>query len=162
MIYTAVVGMQDFLTPGNWMITPQYTRVDGLPAPDQSALPSNGITPSSGDIVLCVESRNDHDQTPFKLFEGNGGAFPIIIATYGQLLTLTLDFVLSGKMTLGLGTDKMVLGDALATYCQGVDAVLAALDAWGKTCKPPFPGISTISLYSAWASSNLSSNHKLD
>ena len=171
MLYTAIVQSQSIEDSNQWLIAPQYTHVDGQPAENIYALAANGIVPAVNDLVLCAESRNSFDQSTFRCFDDNGGACPIIIATYSDLLTLMLDFVLKGKMTLGAGSNPMVLGNKLATWAQNVDAAIQALYTWAKTGTPPsggpvdtggippFPGTPA---YNAWDGSELSQNHKLD
>ena len=158
MIYSATVKQAGTDT-GTWIVTPLYTRVDGKPAPDIIALAANGLEPVAGDIVLCAESINPFDHSSVRSFDDNGGACPVIIATFAQLITTLCDVVIKGKVTLGAGSSKMVLGDALATWAQAKDAEIAAIYAWAATVTPAFPG--TPALVN-WASGNLSANHKLD
>lgn len=166
MIYSATIK-QAGETTGEWIVTPLYTRVDGQPAPDITALAANGLEPIAGDIVLCAESINPFDHSSVRSFDNNGGANPIIIATFAQLITTLCDVIIKGKVTLGAGTYKMVLGDPLATWAQAKDAEIAALYAWAATGVAPgptgginpFPGAPAETM---WASSNLSANHKLD
>ena len=74
---------------------------------------------------------------------------------------------LLGKLKLGDGTYKMLLGEELKAWCQAVDNALNALYNWGATGVAPGPtgGISpfpkTPALV-AWSDNNMSSNHKLD
>lgn len=166
MIYSATV-VQAGEDTGTWIVTPLYTRVDGFPAPDIIALATNGLEPVAGDIVLCAEGINPFDHSSVRSFDDNGGANPLIIATFAQLITTLCDVIVKGNMTLGAGTYKMVLGDPLATWAQGITAALQALYAWGATGVAPgptggiapFPGIPAIP---TWESTNLSENHKLD
>ena len=166
MIYSATIK-QAGETAGTWVVTPLYTSVDGLPAPDIIALAANGIEPVAGDIVLCAESINPFDHSSVRSFDNNGGSCPIIIATFAELFTTLLDIVIKGKVILGEGTYKMVLGDPLATWAQAKDAEIAALYAWGATGVAPGPtgGISPFPGTPAevnWNANNLSENHKLD
>ena len=166
MIYSATIK-QAGETAGQWVVTPLYTRVDGLPAPDILALAANGIEPVAGDIVLCAESINPFDHSSVRSFDNNGGSCPVIIATFAELFTTLLDIVIKGKVTLGAGTYKMVLGDPLATWAQAKDAEIAALYAWAATGVAPGPtgGISPFPGTPAevnWNANNLSANHKLD
>ena len=166
MIYSATVKQAGTDT-GTWIVSPLYTRVDGKPAPDILALAVNGLEPIAGDIVLCAENINPFDNSSVRSFDDNGGANPLIIATFQQLITTLCDIIIKGKVTLGAGTYKMVLGDLLATWAQAKDAEIAALYAWAATGVAPgptgginpFPG--TPALVN-WASGNLSANHKLD
>ena len=166
MIYSATIK-QAGETAGTWVVTPLYTRVDGLSAPDIIALAANGIEPVAGDIVLCAESINPFDHSSVRSFDNNGGSCPVIIATFAELFTTLLDIVIKGKVTLGAGTYKMVLGDPLATWAQAKDAEIAALYAWGATGVAPgatggiapFPGTPT---EVNWNANNLSTKHKLD
>ena len=166
MIYTAIAQSEDLIHAGQWVITPQYTRADGTVAPDQNAIVANGIQPTGGDLVLCIDSRNEFDQSTFQIFNDNAGACPVIIATYATLLNLALSVIIK-QLQCGAGGHKMVLGDALATYCQNIDAAIQALYTWGATGVPPgptggiapFPGTPT---YTPWNSATLSPNHTLD
>ena len=166
MIYSATIKQAGTDT-GTWLVTPLYTRDDGQPAPDILALASNGLEPVAGDIVLCAESINPFDHSSVRSFDNNGGACPVIIATFAQLITTLCDVIIKGKATLGAGTYKMVLGDLLATWAQAKDAEIAALYAWAATGVAPGPtgGINPFPGTPApvnWNSSNLSANHKLD
>jgi hypothetical protein len=154
MIYSATIK-QAGETAGTWIVTPLYTRVDGLPAPDILALAANGIEPVAGDIVLCAESINPFDHSSVRSFDNNGGSCPIIIATFAELFTTLLDIVIKGKTTLGAGTYKMVLGDPLATWAQSVDTALSTLSAAVGSVLPAITP-------SLWQATNLSENHKLD
>lgn len=154
MIYSATIK-QTGETAGTWIVTPLYTRVDGLPAPDIIALAANGIEPVAGDIVLCAESINPFDHSSVRSFDNNGGSCPVIIATFAELFTTLCDIIIKGKTTLGAGTYKMVLGDPLATWAQSVDTALSTLSAAvGKVLPAITPSL--------WQSTNLSANHKLD
>jgi len=154
MIYSATIK-QAGETTGEWVVTPLYTRVDGLPAPDIIALAANGIEPVAGDIVLCAESINPFDHSSVRSFDNNGGSNPVIIATFAELFTTLCDIVIKGKVTLGAGTYKMVLGDQLATWAQSVDTALSTLaGAVGSVLPAITPSL--------WQSTNLSENHKLD
>lgn len=172
MIYSAKVKEEGTDT-GTWIVIPAYTRADGQPAPDITALAADGIKPAADDIVLCAESINDFEHNSARSFDDNGGSNPIIIAVFSQLFTTLCDVTIEGdakikgKTELGDGSKKMVLGDDLATWAQKVDAAIQALYTWGQTGVPPgpaggiapFPGTPAAPL---WQSSNLSSNHKLD
>jgi hypothetical protein len=154
MIYSATIK-QAGETAGTWIVTPLYSRVDGLPAPDILALAANGIEPIAGDIVLCAESINPFDHSSVRSFDNNGGSCPIIIATFAELFTTLCDIIMKGKVTLGAGTYKMVLGDPLATWAQSVDTALSTLSAAVGNVLPAITP-------SLWQSTNLSENHKLD
>lgn len=178
MIYSAKVK-QAGIVAGQWIVSPQYTRVDGTVAPDQTALAANGIKPVADDIVLCAESRNAFDHSTFRIFDDNGGACPVIVAVFSQLATtidditieggliVNKDAAIKGKATLGTGSKKMVLGDDLQTWAQKVDAAIQALYTWGATGVAPgpsggivpFPGTPAAP---AWQAASLSQNHKLD
>ena len=164
MIYSARV-VQAGLVAGQWIVTPQYTRIDGNNAPDITALSANGIKPVSGDFVLCVESINSFDHGTSRIFDDNSGACPIIIAVFSQLFTTTDDVTITGKVTLGTGSKKMVLGDDLQTWAQKVDAALQALYTWGALGTgasgsiPAFPGTPALQ---PWNTAALSTKHKLD
>ena len=154
MIYSATIK-QAGETTGTWVVTPLYTRVDGLPAPDIIALAANGIEPVAGDIVLCAESINPFDHSSVRSFDNNGGACPVIIATFAELITTLFDVVIKGKVTLGAGTYKMVLGDPLATWAQSVDMALSTIAGAAG-------GVVPVITPSLWQATNLSENHKLD
>lgn len=164
MIYSAKVKEKG-LTAGTWTVTPHYTTDDGQTALDIIALAADGIEPIVGDVVLCAESINDFDHEKARDFDNNGGANPVIIAVFSQLFTTLCDMTIKGKVTLGTGSKKMVLGEELATWAAAKDAEIAALYAWGKTGTgsagsiPAFPGVPA---ETSWSSSNLSSKHKLD
>lgn len=154
MIYSAKVveaGTDD----GTWLVTPLYTREDGQPAPDILALAANGIEPIAGDIVLCAEGINPFDHSSVRSFDNNGGANPIIIATFAELLTTLCNVIIKGTATLGAGTYKMVLGDQLAIWAQSVDTALTTLSGAAGGVVPAITP-------SLWQSTNLSENHKLD
>ena len=154
MIFSAKI-IQAGTDANTWVVAPAYTHADGLQAENILALAADHIVPAVGDIVLCAEGINTFDHASVRSFDNNGGANPIIIATYAQLLETLCDVIIRGNVTLGQGTKKMVLGDALATWAQSVDTALNTLSAAvGKV----LPAI----VASSWSSSNLSSNHKLD
>ena len=154
MIYSATIKQAGTDT-GTWLVTPLYTREDGQPAPDILALAANGLEPVAGDIVLCAEGINPFDHSSVRSFDNNGGANPLIIATFAELITTLFDVVIKGKVKLGAGTYKMVLGDPLATWAQSVDTALSTLSAAvGKVLPAITPSL--------WQSTNLSANHKLD
>jgi hypothetical protein len=166
MIYCAKV-IKSGDDQGTWYVSPAYTRNDGLPAPDILALSSDSIVPAVGDVVLCVEGINPFDHSSVRSFDNNGGSNPVIIATYAQILETLCDMIIRGKVTLGQGTKKMVLGNPLETWAQAKDAELQALYTWAATgIAPgptgginPFPG--TPALVN-WDTNTLSANHKLD
>jgi hypothetical protein len=72
-----------------------------------------------------------------------------------------------GKITLGEGGKKMLLGDDVQTWAKAIDAALTALYSWAATGVPPgptggiapFPGSPALQ---AWNNANLSKNHQLD
>jgi hypothetical protein len=154
MIYSATVLRQGTDT-GTWIVTPLYTREDGQPAPDILALAADSIVPLVGDIVLCAEGINPFDHSSVRSFDNNYGSNPIIVATFEQLFTTLCDMVVKGKMTLGAGTEKMVLGTALATWARSVDLALSTLSAAVGNVLPAITA-------SVWSAANLSANHKLD
>ena len=160
MIYCATVKSEG-TDAGTWTVSPAYTRVDGQQAPDIIALAVNGIVPEIGDIVLCAEGINPFDHSSVKSFDNNGGANPLIIGTFEQLLTTLCNVVIKGDLTveggatLGLGTFKMVLGESLATWAQSVDLALSTLSSAAGNYVPTI-------VPSVWLSANLSNNHKLD
>lgn len=166
MIFSATIK-QAGTDARTWVVTPLYTRVDGQPAPDITALAANGLEPVVGDIVLCAESINPFDHSSVRSFDNNGGANPLIIGTFSDLITTLFDVVIKGNVTLGTGSKKMVLGESLAIWAQNVDAAIQALYAWGATGVAPGPtgGISPFPgtpAYTVWDNANLSNNHKLD
>ena len=158
MIYSATVKKAGDVQ-GTWIVSPAYTRNDGLPAPDILALSADKIVPAVNDIVLCVEGINPFVHSSVRSFDNNGGSNPVIIATYAQILETLCDMIIRGKVTLGQGSKKMVLGDPLQTWAQAKDAELQALYTWAATATPPFPG--TPALVN-WDTNTLSANHKLD
>ena len=170
MIYSATIK-QAGEDAGTWLVTPHYTRNDGQPAPDILALSADQIVPAVNDIVLCAEGINPFDHSSVRSFDNNGGSNPVIIATYAQIFETLCDMIIRGKVTLGQGTKKMVLGDSLEVWAQNVDAAIQALYTWAKTGTPASSGpVDTGGIptflgtpaYTAWSSANLSTNHKLD
>lgn len=153
-----------------WIVQPHVIELDGEDSPELPALAGQGIKPAVDDIVLCVTSRNNYDHDLQNRANRATGANLIIVAVFSSELTYdsivnilrTLnvggDFNLTGKATLGEGTQKMVLGESLAAYAGQVDAALQAIIAWGATVTPPLSG----AVPSAWSGSNLSTRHKLD
>jgi len=120
MIYAAKVKSEG-QTQGTFIVTPQYTRVDGTDAPDIEALPVFGLEPEIGDVVFCAEGINDFSQAMQMIFNDNGGAYPLIIASLEQVLVFSLSTLqIKGKVKLGDGTDKMILGDTLKTEIQKI------------------------------------------
>jgi hypothetical protein len=159
MIFAAKIKGQG-TTAGTYLVSPLYTRIDGVVAPDIEALPINGLVPATDDIVYCAEGINDFAQSMQLLINENGGAFPIIFASLATSLVYTPDMQLKGKIKLGEGDKKMVLGDPLQTWAQAMDAWALAIDTWARTVlHPPFPGTPALQ---TWQTTNLSENHKLD
>lgn len=167
MIYAATVNGMG-LTAGTYSVTPLYTRIDGTEAPAIDALPINGLVPAAGDTVYCAEGINDLAQSMQLLVNDNGGAYPIIIASISRAIVYDLDTEqFKGKITLGEGGKKMLLGDDVATWAKAVDGALNALYAWAQTGVAPgpaggiepFPGTPPLQ---PWADANLSQNHSLD
>ena len=166
MIYAATVKGRG-VTDGTYLVTPQYTRVDGTDAPDIEALSVNGLEPETGDIVFCAEGINDFSQSMQMIFNNNGGAFPLIIASLAQLLIFSIAMQIQGNVTLGQGGKKMLLGETVQTWAQAVDAALQALYAWGATGVAPGPmgGIAPFSglpALQSWPTDALSAKHELD
>lgn len=167
MIYAAKVKKKG-MTAGTYSVSPQYTRVDGTNADDIEAYPINGLEPAIGDMVLCAEGMNDFSRSMQMIFNDNGGAFPLIIASFEQVLVFSLiSLQLKGKIKLGQGGKKMLLGETVQTWAQSVDAALQALYAWGATGVAPGPtgGINPFSQSPAlqsWSTGALSVNHELD
>jgi hypothetical protein len=167
MIYAATVKGEG-LTANTYLVTPQYTRVDGTDAPDIEALPVNGLEPQPSDVVFCAEGINDFSQSVQMIFNDTGGAFPLIIASLEQVLIFSLvSLQIKGKIKLGEGGKKMLLGDTVQTWAQAVDNALQALYTWGATGVAPGPtgGINPFSQSPAlqsWPTDALSANHELD
>jgi hypothetical protein len=154
MIYSAkVIKAGD--VQGTWIVSPAYTRNDGQPAPDILALSAYKIVPAVNDIVLCAESINPFDHSSVRSFDDNGGSNPIIIATYAQILETLCDMIIRGKVTLGQGSEKMVLGNSLETWAKSVDTALSTLSAAVGNVLPAITP-------SLWVNTNLSQNHTLD
>lgn len=115
MIYAAKVNGKG-QTQGTWKVAPQYTRVDGTDAPEIEAFSLNGLEPEDGDTVICAEGINDFSQSMQMIFNDNGGAFPLIIASVEQALTFALDSVkLKGDAEIDgdaqIGGDAQIDGD---------------------------------------------------
>jgi len=166
MIYAAKVQGRG-QTEGTWKVAPQYTRVDGTDAPEIEAFALNGLEPEIGDTVFCAEGINDFSQSMQMIFNDNGGAFPLIFASLAQTLIYSMAMHLTGKIRLGQGGKKMLLGETVQTWAQSVDAALQALYAWGATGVAPGPtgGINPFSQSPAlqsWPTDALSVNHELD
>ena len=158
MIYAATVQGEG-TTAGTYIVQPHYTHVDGTDAPVIEALPVNGLVPAKDDVVFCAEGMNDFLQSSQMIFNDNGGAFPLIIASLAQILVFSIAMHITGKVTLGQGGKKMLLGETVQTWAQAVDAALSALYTWGAGVTPPFPGTPTLQ---PWQASALSQNHQLD
>ena len=116
MIYAATVISAGVKNSSAFVVKPKYTRIDGTDALNIEALPLSGLLPSVGDIVFCAENINDFDQETQQLINKNMGAFPLIFASLASPIIYQVDFTLLGKMVLGEGTYKMVLGDALEDW----------------------------------------------
>lgn len=172
MIYAAVVISPGIKNPKAFLVTPQYTRIDGVAALDIEALPVSGLSCTPGDVVFCAEGINDFAQASQIIFNDNGGAYPLIFGTLASPLTLKTDFSLLGKMTLGMGTAKMVLGDTAQTQLQKIVDQLAQLknDFAGWVVIPNDGGAALKAKIAAGfalkpdadLSQILSENHKLD
>ena len=167
MIYAATV-MSIGITPGTFFVSPQYSRVDGTDAPMIEALPVSGLVPTITDTVICAEGINDFSQSMQMIFNDNGGAFPLIIASLAQILIYSVVMTqIKGLVTLGEGGKHMLLGETVATWAASVDAALAALYAWGATGAAPGPtgGINPfpqLPLAPVWSPLALSLKHRLD
>jgi len=171
MIYAATIKSVG-VTPGTFFVTPLYTRVDGTDAPDIEALPLGGLVPTVGDTVICAEGINDFSQSTQMIFNDNGGAFPLIIASLAQILVFSVALTqIKGLVTLGDGGNHMLKGESVATWAQSVDAAITALYQWAATGTPPSGGpVDTggISPFSgtppapAWPLAALSLKHQLD
>lgn len=149
MIYSATI-VSAGETDGTWIVTPAYTRADGQPAPNITALAANNLSFTAGDIVLCAESINGFEHESVRSFDNNRGANPVIIATFAELVTML------GKLVLGEGTEPMVLGNSLKTWCESVDAALTIIEA--ASGSDTVPAITA----SEWSDDALSQNHFLD
>jgi hypothetical protein len=158
MIFAAKIKGQG-TTAGAFIVTPLYIRIDGVDAPDIEAFPVNGLVPAVGDVVYCAEGINDFAQSMQLLINENGGAYPIIFASLAASLVYSPDTQFTGKVKLGQGGKKMVLGDDIQTWAQAVDAALTALYAWGASMSPAFPGTPPLQ---PWQTTILSQNHELD
>ena len=167
MIYAATV-MSIGVTPGTYFVSPQYSRVDGTDAPMIEALPLNGLMPTITDTVICAEGINDFSQSMQMIFNDNGGAFPLILASLAQILVYSVVMTqMKSRVWLGEGLQSMLLGETVQTWAQSVDAALSALYAWGATGVAPGPtgGITPFSgtpPLLAWPPAALSLKHRLD
>lgn len=117
MIYAATVKGEG-VTTGTYLVKPHYTRIDGSDAPNIEALPISGLVPETDDVVFCAEGINDFTQSLQMIFNDNGGAFPLIFGSLAQMLTYSVDMQIKGKVTLGEGGEKMILGDTIKTEIQ--------------------------------------------
>lgn len=166
---------------GQWIVQPHVIEVNGEDAPEMPALAGDAIKPADGNIVLCVTSRNNYDHVLQNRANRSTGANLIIVAVFSDELTRdailnitkTLnvggDFNLTGDATLGLGTQKMVLGESLAAWAAAVDAAIVTLNAnivilnaWGLLVAPPLPTPLAPLIPFPFLPTNLSQRHKLD
>lgn len=147
---------------GTWLIRPRIVEVDAQDAIDLMALAANGLKPAVGDVVFCVETRNNYDHEPQQRINNPMGSYLIIVGTFAEIVNF------SGEIVLGAGTYKMVLGEKLGEWAAKVDASIQALYAWGATGVAPgptggiapFPGTPTPGV---WLNAdNLSQRNKLD
>ncbi|MDD5363622.1 MAG: hypothetical protein PHN88_15980 [Ignavibacteria bacterium] len=167
MIYAATIVSAGIINPDAFVVKPQYTRIDGTDALNIEALPLNGLFPTVGDIVFLAEGINDFEQSMQLIINKNGGAFPLIFASLASPIIFKVDMQVIGKVKLGQGTKKMVLGNDLQTWAQAKDAEIAALYAWAATGVAPGPtgGIAPFPGTPAetnWNTATLSENHLLD
>lgn len=156
---------------GEWLVAPFIIESDGENAVPRVAMSADAIKPEIGDMVFCIESFTDYEFNFQQRVNNPTGANVIIVGVFADILTrdatlkILKDFYVTGKAALGVASQKMVLGDSLATWAQKVDAALASLYAWGATGTgaggsiPPFPGTPAAPV---WSPANLSQNHKLD
>ena len=149
MIYSGTI-VSEGETAGQWVVSPAYTRVDGQPAPNITALAANGLSFTAVDIVLCAESINGFEHESVRSFDNNRGANPVIIAIFAEILTTLCN------VTLGEGLQPMILGNSLKTWCQTVDTALGIIEAAAGS--DTVPSITA----SEWSDDILSENHKLD
>jgi hypothetical protein len=171
MIYAATVKGEG-VTAGTYLVQPHYTRVDGTDAPEIEALTVNGLTPDTDDIVFCIEGMNDFAQAIQMIFNDNGGAFPLIFASLAQVLVYSIDMQIKGKVKLGDGSKKMVIGDEIKTQLQKVLDQLSQLRTDFSTWTPvPQDGGAALKAVisagfalkpDASLTDILSNNHKLD
>jgi len=171
MIYAAKVRGRG-QTLGTWKVAPQYTRVDGTDAPEIEAFALNGLEPETGDIVFCAEGINDFSQSMQMIFNDNGGAFPLIIASLAQTLVYAIDLQIQGKVKLGDGGKKMVLGDTIKTEVQKMIDQIAQLRqdfaSWTPVAQDGGAALKTVitagfaAKPDADLSEILSDNHELD
>jgi hypothetical protein len=165
MIYAATIVSAGVINPDAFVVKPQYTRIDGTDALNIEALPLSGLFPTVGDVVFCAESINDFEQSMQQIINQNGGAFPLIFASLASPIIFKVDMTLLGKLVLGEGTYKMLLGEKMKAWSQAVDNALSALYQWGALGTgasgsiPAFPGTPALV---AWSDDNMSDNHLLD
>lgn len=150
---------------GTWVIRPRIIEADAKPAIDLTAIAANGLKPEIGDIVFCVETRNNYDHDDQQRINNPMGAYLVIVGTFAEIVNF------SGEVVLGAGTYKMVLGEKLGAWAAKVDASINALynylqsvqappGALGGPLVPVFPGTPTPG---AWVNAdNLSQRNKLD
>lgn len=171
MIYAATVKGEG-ATAGTYLVKPHYTRVDGTDAPDIEALPVDGLVPETDDVVFCIEGVNDFSQAIQMIFNDNGGAFPLIIASLAQALVYAIDLQIQGKVKLGDGGKKMVLGDTIKTEVQKIIDQIAQLRqdfaSWTPVAQDGGAALKTVitagfaTKPDADLSEILSDNHELD
>ncbi len=150
---------------GTWVVRPRITEVDAQNAIDLVALAATTIKPEIGDVVFCVETRNNYDHDAQQRINDPMGAYLVIVGTFAEIVNF------SGEVVLGAGTYKMVLGEKLGAWAAKVDASINALYSYlqsvqappgvlGGPLVPVFPGTPTPG---AWVNAdNLSQRNKLD
>lgn len=150
--------------PGEWIVQPFITETDGKDAAKRSAFSADSIKPAIGNYVFCIESWNNSEFEFQQRINDPSGANVVIVGVFADELTrdATLNILknlnVKGKAALGAATQKMVLGDNLATYAAKIDAAFAAINSWGAGVTPPLPPL----VLPVWSPTNLSQNHKLD
>ena len=150
---------------GTWLVRPRITEVDAQNAIDLVALSADGLKPVAGDVVFCVETLNDYEHTAQQRINNPMGATLIIVGTFAEIVNF------SGKVVLGAGTYKMVLGEKLGAWAAKVDASINALYLYLQSVQAPpgtlggplVPVFSGTPAPGTWVNSdNLSQRNKLD
>lgn len=150
---------------GTWVVRPRVIEADAGQAIDMIALAADTLKPVVGDVVFCVETRNDYEHANQQRINDPMGSYLIIVGTFAEIVNF------SGEIVLGAGTYKMVLGEKLGAWAAKVDASINSLysylqsveappGALGGPLVPVFTGTPTPG---AWVNAdNLSQRNKLD
>lgn len=116
---------------GTWLVRPRTIEVTAENAVDLIALAATTLKPAVGDVVFCVETRNNYEHEPQQRINNPMGALIIIVGVFSEIVNF------SGEIVLGEGTYKMVLGEKLGAWAAKVDASINALYSYLQTVQAP-------------------------